>query len=95
MLIEIIVGIILIILIIGNKIAISESKKRRISMCGLHNRRIMLGFSLERADLSNDLFLSRNVLKMHNTGTDLKKETDRLEFVPIADSKDYYGKFRM
>ena len=95
MLIEIIIGILLIILIVGNKIAISESEKRRISICEQHNRRIMLGFTPDRADLSNDLFLDRNVLKMYNTGTDLKKETDQLEFVPIADLNDYYGKFRI
>lgn len=95
MLIEMAVGGILFVLIIWNRVMIYKSKKRRIIMCRLNNRRIMLGFTPVRADWSNDLFLNQSVLKMHNTGTDLEEETEQVKFVPIADARDYFGKLRL
>lgn len=95
MLIEMTVGGILFVLIIWNRVIIYKSKKRRISMCNLNNRRIMLGFTPVRANWSNDLFLDQSVLKMHNTGTNLEEETEQVKFVPIADVADYFGRLRL
>ena len=92
---EIITGLALCALAIGNIAAISRSHKRRSTICERHNRRIMLGMDSDRANLSNDLFVDKGVLKMHNTGTHLEVETDVLDFVSIAKESDYFGKLRI
>lgn len=89
MLVELLVGIILFALIIWNRVVVYKSKRHRDSMCRLNNRRVMLGLTPARADLANDLFLDQSALKMHNTGTDLERETDSVEFVANADVADF------
>lgn len=95
MLVELAVGIILFALIIWNRVVVYKSKKYRDFMCKSNNRRVMLGLTPVRGRLANDLFLDQSVLKMHNTGTNLEKETDQVEFVPNADVTDYFGKLRL
>lgn len=92
MMIELIICVMLCTLIVANRIAIVKSNKRRKTICWLHNRKIMLGLNNEKNNLNRDIFVKRDKLKMHNTGTLLEDEIDVLELRIIADKHHYFGK---
>ncbi len=90
--IEIIVVLVTVLLTIVNEIGARRSRKRRKSICWMHKRNLTLG--LDKSDMKDDLFPKKSILKMHNSGTALYKETDVLKFQAIASPNDYWSKMR-
>jgi len=90
--IEIIVVLGIFLLSIVNEIGARRSRKRRKSICWIHKRNLTLG--LDKADMQDDLFPKKSILKMHNSGTALHDERDTLNFRSIASPDDYLSKLR-
>lgn len=91
--IEMAVFFLLVVLAIVNKIGVYMTKRRRQRICWLHKRKVVLGID-KNIDISNDLYSPKSILKMHNSGTDLSEENDRLKFYALAAEEDYFGRIK-
>lgn len=90
--IEILIVIALLALMVVNRIGISRTKKRRKNMCWKHRRNIVLGTNASKMNAEVDLVADKNMLRMHNKGTRLQDETERLKFIAISDNRELFWK---
>lgn len=94
MVIELMVAVILGSLIILNQIGLNKTKKRRQNICWEHKIKMVLGFN--EKDVEIDLIADKDKLKMHNNGTNLNDECDKLCFILISslDGEELFMKRR-
>lgn len=84
------IGIILFLSIFFNLISTKHSNHRRHQICIIHNRKIMLRINKKNYDITDDLYVSKNHLLMHNSGTKIEQSNKKVKFVLLASPDDFY-----